>query len=51
MATGLSNVEIAQQLVVSHTTIKTHVNNLYRKLDAQNRVQALARARQIGLLG
>ena len=50
MATGLSNVEIAQQLVVTHTTIKTHVNNLYRKLDARNRVEALARARQIGLL-
>jgi LuxR family maltose regulon positive regulatory protein len=50
MATGQSNVEIATALVVTHATVKTHVNNLYRKLDARNRVQALERARQLGLL-
>jgi LuxR family maltose regulon positive regulatory protein len=51
MATGVSNQQIADRLVVSVTTVKTHVNNLFRKLDAKNRIEAVARARGRGLIG
>ncbi|KPL78816.1 hypothetical protein ADN00_06240 [Ornatilinea apprima] len=47
---GLSNPEIAAELVVAPSTIKTHINNLYGKLGVQNRVQAIQRARELGLL-
>ncbi|HEY9086589.1 MAG TPA: response regulator transcription factor [Anaerolineaceae bacterium] len=47
---GLSNQEIAFKLNVAPSTVKTHINNLYGKIGAQNRVQALNRARQLGLL-
>ncbi len=50
IAAGRSNQEIANKLFVSVTTVKTHVNNLYRKLDARSRIQAVARAREMGLL-
>jgi LuxR family transcriptional regulator, maltose regulon positive regulatory protein len=47
---GKSNRQIASELYVSVGTVKTHVNNLYRKLDAHSRTQALARARELNLL-
>jgi LuxR family maltose regulon positive regulatory protein len=47
---GCSNQEIARRLVVSVSTIKTHINNLYGKLGAQTRTSALARAREFKLL-
>jgi LuxR family maltose regulon positive regulatory protein len=50
LATGLSNQEIAGELVVALTTVKTHVAAIYRKLDVANRTQAVTRARQLGLL-
>jgi LuxR family maltose regulon positive regulatory protein len=50
IAAGRSNRRIASELFVSVGTIKTHVNNLYRKLDAHSRMQALARARELKLL-
>lgn len=50
IATGRQNNEIAAELVVTLSTIKTHINNIYRKLDVTNRVQALARARDLNLL-
>jgi ATP/maltotriose-dependent transcriptional regulator MalT len=50
IAAGLSNVAIARHLVLTHATVKTHVNNLYRKLGVRNRAQALERARQLGML-
>jgi LuxR family maltose regulon positive regulatory protein len=50
IAAGKSNRRIASELFVSVGTIKTHVNNLYRKLDAHSRTQALARARELKLL-
>jgi LuxR family maltose regulon positive regulatory protein len=46
----MSNKEIAGRLFVSVTTVKTHINNLYRKLDARSRIQAVARARELGLI-
>jgi DNA-binding CsgD family transcriptional regulator len=43
MSTGASNLEIADALVVSEGTIKTHVNRILRKLRVDNRAQAAAR--------
>jgi LuxR family transcriptional regulator, maltose regulon positive regulatory protein len=50
IASGKSNHRIATELFVSVGTVKTHLNNLYRKLDAHSRTQALARARELKLL-
>ena len=50
VAAGMSNKEIAGRLFVSVTTVKTHINNLYRKLDARSRIQAVACARELGIL-
>jgi ATP/maltotriose-dependent transcriptional regulator MalT len=50
VAQGLKNQEIADQLFVTLSTIKAHSNNIYRKLDVKNRVQAVARAQELGLL-
>ncbi len=47
---GLSNREIAERLVVTVGTVKTHLHNVYAKLDARTRTHALARARELGLL-
>jgi LuxR family transcriptional regulator, maltose regulon positive regulatory protein len=50
VAAGMSNKEIAGRLFVSVTTVKTHINNLYRKLGTRSRTQAVARAREMSLL-
>ena len=50
LAAGRSNKEIAQQLAVSPNTIKTHVANLFDKLEARRRTQAISRARELGIL-
>ncbi len=50
LAQEMSNREIAGQLVISPHTVKRHVANLSRKLDAPNRRQAVAKAKQLGLL-
>ncbi|MGW4461671.1 LuxR C-terminal-related transcriptional regulator [Micromonospora sp. NPDC004704] len=46
----LSNVEIAGELSVSVNTVKTHVRNIYRKLDATRRREAVRRARELRLI-
>lgn len=38
---GLSNDDIADKMFVSINTIKTHIKNIYVKLDVQNRIQAV----------
>ncbi|MBN1579794.1 MAG: helix-turn-helix transcriptional regulator [Anaerolineae bacterium] len=50
IADGLSNREIAERLFVALSTVKTHINHIYRKLDVSKRIQAVARARELGLL-
>ena len=50
LAAGRSNKEIAIALGVSPNTIKTHVARLYEKLEASRRTEAIARARELGLL-
>jgi DNA-binding NarL/FixJ family response regulator len=48
---GLANGEIAQQLVVSEATVKTHVNRAMTKLNLGSRVQAVVFAYEVGLIG
>jgi LuxR family maltose regulon positive regulatory protein len=50
MALGRTNQEIARQLIVAPGTVKAHTANIYRKLDVANRTEAVARARQLGIL-
>jgi LuxR family maltose regulon positive regulatory protein len=50
IAAGKSNRRIASELFVGVGTVKTHLNNLYRKLDSHSRTQAVARARELKLL-
>jgi ATP/maltotriose-dependent transcriptional regulator MalT len=50
LAAGRSNKEIANELNVSPNTIKTHVANLFEKLEAKRRTEAISRARELGIL-
>jgi NarL family two-component system response regulator LiaR len=50
MAEGLSNQEIAGRLFVSLNTIKTHTSNLFEKLEAGRRTQAIEKAKRLSLI-
>ena len=50
IAAGLSNREIAQQLVIAVSTVKSHINHIYGKLNVKSRTQAVARAQALDLL-
>jgi LuxR family maltose regulon positive regulatory protein len=50
LASGATNLEVAERLVISLGTVKSHINHLMTKLDARNRTEAVARARGLGLL-
>jgi LuxR family maltose regulon positive regulatory protein len=47
---GLSNRQIAEQLYIAPSTVKTHLKNIYRKLEVNGRAQAVARAQTLALL-
>lgn len=46
VANGLSNKQIAERLFVTESTVKTHVSNLFVKLDAKRRTQAIQKAKE-----
>lgn len=50
MAEGLSNQEIAETLFVSLSTVKTHNQNLFEKLDVKRRTQAIEKAKKLQLI-
>ena len=50
ISTGASYAEIADSLFITKNTVKKHVSNILRKLEASNRVQALVNARRLGLI-
>ena len=50
LASGRTNAEIARDLYVALGTVKSHSGNIYRKLEASNRTEAVSRAREMNLL-
>ena len=50
IASGVSNQEVAEQLVITVGTVKVHLSNVYSKLEVRRRTQAVARAKELNLL-
>ncbi len=50
LAAGMANQKIAERLVVTVGTVKTHIKSIYGKLGVHSRTQAIVRARELGLL-
>lgn len=50
LSRGLSNSEIAERLILGEATVKTHVSNIFRKLDIRDRAQAVVVAYETGLV-
>lgn len=50
LAQGLSNQEIAGKLFVSLSTVKTHIQNIFDKLDVKRRTQAVEKAKRLNLI-
>ncbi|MED5018252.1 response regulator transcription factor [Paenibacillus chibensis] len=50
MAEGLSNKQIAETLHITSETVKSHLKNVFRKLDVNNRVRALQRAKELKII-
>jgi LuxR family maltose regulon positive regulatory protein len=50
IAQGLSNREIGERLFIALSTVKGHNQNIYGKLQVNRRTEAVARAREVGLL-
>jgi LuxR family transcriptional regulator, maltose regulon positive regulatory protein len=51
LPSNLTASEIASELIVSANTVRTHMRHIYAKLDAHTRSEAVARARELGLVG
>jgi LuxR family transcriptional regulator, maltose regulon positive regulatory protein len=47
--TSLSSTEIADELVIAVSTVRTHIKNIYSKLEVQNRIQAIARCAELDI--
>ena len=50
IAAGMTNQQIAQELVIAVSTVKSHINHIYGKLSVNSRTQAVAQAQTLGLL-
>ena len=50
IAAGLSNRDIAQELVLATGTVKKHINNIFTKLNVRSRTQAVSQAGEFNLL-
>jgi DNA-binding NarL/FixJ family response regulator len=50
VAMGQSNPEIAESLCLTRNTVKSYMQNIFHKFDVRNRVEAIAHARNLGLL-
>jgi two-component system, NarL family, response regulator DevR len=50
VATGISSREIARELGISYTTVRTHIRSLGRKLGVHSKIEAIAKARELGLV-
>jgi len=50
IADGFSNQEIVERLVLSMSTVKTHITRIYTKLDVSSRTQAIAKARELQVI-
>jgi ribosomal protein L32E len=49
LAEGLSNQDIAARLYIAPVTVKKHLQNIYKKLNAKNRLEALKKSREMGI--
>jgi DNA-binding NarL/FixJ family response regulator len=50
VATGISSRDIARELGISYTTVRTHIRSLGRKLGVHSKIEAIAKARELGLV-
>lgn len=50
VAEGLSNIEISKQLFVSQGTVKSHLNNIYSKLEVDSRIKAVVKAKEMNII-
>ncbi len=50
VATGMTNIEVAENLVIGEATVKTHVSNILGKLGLRDRIQAVVFAYESGLI-
>ncbi|HHX24966.1 MAG TPA: response regulator transcription factor [Thermoanaerobacterales bacterium] len=50
VAEGLTNKEMARKLDISNNTVKTHIKNIYGKLQVNRRIQAVERAKELNIL-